>query len=376
MSNTVVLHVISGGMFGGGQKVVADLIENLPKAGNIRVELCLLQADNEHFSSFPRTIVGYAGNYRNPWITIPAARRLAIVIREVKPDIVHSHGYDAELISAFACGWTGSLHISHLHDTPQWVRSCKARHRLRRLYVRAITTWAKSYWIACAEAVRQLAINRLRYSPDRIFTVRNCIATESFTHLPIEKEKSWQDGPFTIGSVGRLAKTKGFQYLIQAIHCLVEEGVNIKLMIAGDGPDREYFKRLIDNGVGRDAMTLLGWVHPISKLYSEIDVFCLPSSSEGLPLVILEAMASGLPVIATDVMGSCEVVQNGQTGILVPPEDVESLRLAILSLYNDPRGRVQMAHRARQFVLENHRLENMLREISAVYFNLTRQPEV
>jgi len=367
-----VLHVISGGMFGGGQRLVLDLIETLSQLGDVLPSLCLLQRDHPNFAKIDHDVIPYTGNYRNPWVALPAARKLSGVIQKSGAQIVHTHGYDAELIGALACGATKVIHVSHLHDTPAWVRSTKFKHRLRRFCTKAITSWAHSFWIACADAVKNLAIAQFGYPPARIFAVRNCIRTEPFAVLPAKDKDFNEQNSCTIGAVGRLAKTKGLHVLIHAVHQLVKEGFNIKLNIAGDGPERKYLQRLAEDGPAKDRVTFLGWIQPIAEFYSQIDVFCLSSSSsEGLPLVILEAMASGLPVIATDVMGTREVVLNGRTGLLVPPESLEALRDAIARIYHDRTWRVFLATEGRQFVLNNHDMVHMANQVYEIYRLLT-----
>lgn len=363
-----VLHVISGGMFGGGQRVVADLLEYFSRSGTVDARLCLLQRDEKRFSAFDHEVIAYSGNYRNPWVAFPVARELTKLIRRLKPDIVHSHGYDAELIAALACGWAKVVHISHLHDTPEWIRSPKLKHKLRRLVTRVITREAGTYWIACAEAVRQLAVAQLKFPRHRTFTVRNCVRSELFARLPIKDETFDGETPCIVGSVGRLARNKGFELLIQVVHRLIGEGLNLRLLIAGDGPERERLQRFIDDRPGKNRMSLVGWVEPIVTFYRGLSLFCLPSlSGEGLPLVILEAMAAGLPVVSTDVMGASEIVVEGQTGLLVPPGDVQALRGAILRLYQDRALRARLAHRARAFVVENHSMENMIGQLEKIY---------
>src|SRR6185436_7931672 len=146
--------------------------------------------------------------------------------------------------------------------------------------------------------------------------------------------------PATILFVGRMIRLKRIDHLLEAVRRLVGERRDLRVVLAGDGPVREEIERSV-RGLGLEArVTFTGWVQPLSpalfRLYDQADVFCLPSYSEGLPLVVLEAMGRGVPVVATAVSGTPEAVEDERSGLLVPRDDVAELTNALRRLLDDP----------------------------------------
>ena len=145
-----VLQVISGRMYGGGQRVVQDLMRVLPTLGDLGVDLCLLGEVGNHFAQWNPRVVRYNGNYRNPVSAWRSARALRRVLCELRPAIVHTHGWDAEIIGGLAVRGLPTRHVSHIHDTPRWVASPRFKHRVRRVVTRFILDQARTTWVACS----------------------------------------------------------------------------------------------------------------------------------------------------------------------------------------------------------------------------------
>lgn len=153
--------------------------------------------------------------------------------------------------------------------------------------------------------------------------------------------------------VGRLVPDKGQRLLLDALAAVRDEGVNATLTVVGDGPDREALnRRTKELGLG-NAVTFTGAVGPeaMASHYGEADLFCLPSFAEGIPVVLMEAMANELPVLSTRVMGVAELVQDGVSGVLVEPGRADLLAEALLALARDPEARRSLGSRGRQVVL-------------------------
>jgi colanic acid/amylovoran biosynthesis glycosyltransferase len=189
-------------------------------------------------------------------------------------------------------------------------------------------------------------------------------------------------GSFEVLCVGRLVADKGQRVLIDAIDRLRREGVDVRVTLAGDGPDRaELEERARALGVG-DRIAFAGAVDPARarELYASADAFCLPSFAEGLPVVLMEAMAAGLPVVTTRIMGIPELVEHGVTGELVPPGRVDALADALSGLVDDPvrrrrygvagRAKVEAKHDVRMSVDAIHDL--YVRYLDAAAFDTTR----
>lgn len=174
-------------------------------------------------------------------------------------------------------------------------------------------------------------------------------------------------GPVTLLSVGRLRAPKDFATLIRAM-----AGVEARLRIAGDGPDRPALEAEIDR-LGLTGVELLGTRDDVPELLAGSDVFVLASESEGLPMSVLEAMAAGLPVVASAVGGVPELVVDGETGVLVPPGDSAALARAITRLVSDPALRDRLGHAGRQRAEREFSLERFEREHLELYRNRARR---
>jgi len=154
-------------------------------------------------------------------------------------------------------------------------------------------------------------------------------------------------------SVGRLAQEKGFAVLIAAVAELVRAGEPVRLTLVGDGPERAALEALAQRELPPGAVTFTGALgaSEVTARLTEADIFCLPSFAEGIPVVLMEAMASGMPVIATQIMGIPELVRHGETGLLVPPGRHEALAAAVRRLLRDPALRLQYGQAGRAAVV-------------------------
>lgn len=175
-----------------------------------------------------------------------------------------------------------------------------------------------------------------------------------------------------IGAACRLVPLKGILDLIRAVASLSPEFPTLRLEIAGDGPQREE----LEKEAGRLNLTgrvhFLGWQRDLSSIFRGWDIFAMPSLTEGLPMATLEAMAEGLPVVATSVGGLPELVEDGQTGYIVPPSDVTALSGRLRLLILDSKLRRTMGAAGRERARDHFSADRMVREIAAIYDSLLR----
>jgi glycosyltransferase involved in cell wall biosynthesis len=173
-----------------------------------------------------------------------------------------------------------------------------------------------------------------------------------------------------LGTAGRLAKVKGIVDLIHALAVLRPEIPGVRLEIAGSGPERVSLEAEVRKLGMEDSVRFLGWCADIQPVFAGWDIFVQPSLGEGLPIATLEAMAAGLPVVATAVGGFREVVESGTTGWLVPPKDRDALVGRLRALLLDPARRHAMGAAGRARVLERFSANEMTSRISEVYDDL------
>jgi glycosyltransferase involved in cell wall biosynthesis len=200
-------------------------------------------------------------------------------------------------------------------------------------------TWITTTTICVAESERDAGLRARTCRANRTVVIHNGVATGR------PRRPRRPGSPATVVSVGRLRAPKDFLTLVRAVAAL--EPGSVSLRIAGDGPDRERLVEEIDRLGVAAAVDLLGTQPDVDALLESADVFVLSSTSEGLPMSVLEAMAAGLPVVASAVGGVPELV-DGETGVLVPPADPEALAAALARLATDPRLRERLGAAGRR----------------------------
>ncbi|MEM2795085.1 MAG: glycosyltransferase family 4 protein, partial [Thermofilaceae archaeon] len=177
-------------------------------------------------------------------------------------------------------------------------------------------------------------------------------------------------GTLVVGSVGRLTEQKGYAFLLEAASQVIAKIPNVQFLIVGDGELREKLEQQIDRLGLRGRVILAGAHNPIEPIFKLFDLFVLPSLWEGLPTVILEAMASGVPVVATDILGTRELIRQGQTGWLARPRDPSSLAHCILEALSDPSKRAAIAQNALQEVVSRFSLHHIANQYEQLYLDL------
>lgn len=296
-----------------------------------------------------------------PW---DAAKLAAIIARE-RPDLVHAVMYQAIQLCRlakpkvpFAFKLVCSPRV-HYRTRPAWSllvdRALKGRDDLL---------------IAECEASRRFLIGRLGYAAAKVKTILNGVDLAGWTPSKVERQKRRLElrlgaDDLLVGAVGRLDEQKGFSTLIGAMARL--KGSNLRCAVIGEGPDRRRLEAMIRRHELEKSVWLLGERGEISSWLSAFDLYCQPSRWEGLPNSLLEAMALGLPVAATAVDGVPEVVADGKTGLLVPPERPDALAKALKSLAADPARRQALGAAAHALVAEKFTIRRMIAEYEAAY---------
>jgi glycosyltransferase involved in cell wall biosynthesis len=177
----------------------------------------------------------------------------------------------------------------------------------------------------------------------------------------------FRQNEFLIGTVGRLDPIKNQVCLIRALHGLMPQYPHVKLLIVGNGPCYRQLEKLTEQLGLSQQVILLGEQDDVPQLLRSMDVFILPSIAEGISNTILEAMAIGLPVIATHVGGNVELVLNGETGFLVPSQNILALREAIQVYLREPTKARQHGNTGQQRVIQHFSLSKMVATYDSMY---------
>lgn len=296
--------------------------------------------------------------------------RLSRLIAEIKPDIVHAFLYSAIQLSRLA---------KRRAPVPfKLVTSPRAIFRFRGPLLRGLDRMLKgadALLVSECEASRRYLLDHMGYAPERVVTIRNGVDADSLRPQPGERDKIRFDiglsgGEFVVGAVGRMEPQKDPEALIEAVRALLLEFPQLRLLWVGDGPLREKLGERVMRERLSDRIFLVGERPQTREWLAAMDLFVLPSRFEGLPNVLLEAMAAGLPVIATRVDGTPEVIVDARDGLLVPPANPAALASALKRLITDPNLRGQLARSGTEKVNRNFTLQRMLKEYEAVYRKL------
>ncbi|MBD3162427.1 MAG: glycosyltransferase, partial [Candidatus Eisenbacteria bacterium] len=292
-----------------------------------------------------------------------AYRRCVEILRATRTQLLHTHGGTA--------GFTGRLAARRLG-----VRSVHTYHGLHYLHFRGVRRMlyetadrllapGTERIVCVAESDLRLARRHRLVVEGRAAVVHNGIDPTPFAALP-RRARGEGTGP-VVGTIGRLHRQKGHRDLVEAAVRVLEEEPSCRFTIVGEGEERGALEREIAAAGLGERFSLPGATHDATAALADFDLFVLPSLWEGLPLTLLEAMAAGLPVIASDVDGIPEAVSEGKDGLLVPPRDPAALARAILGLLRDPDRAARLGAAARRTVETRFTLDRMVRETERVY---------
>lgn len=366
-----IMHVIDSGGLYGAEKMILSLSLECKKMGH-EIFIGTIVSPDDLGDPLGEIAAGHTLNhicFRMPdGFSIRGLWEILRFARAQKIDVIHSHGYKSNIIlgitprlvrpSPIICtlhGWTSRAHLKKLTFF-----EAVERKLIRRL----------DSIVSVSDSVRR------KIDPERsnkkISTIPNGIQLPQ--ELPITPSRplvgrGWSEHePLRILSIGRLSHEKGFDTLLEAVRILREQDAHIRVTIAGDGPRRHELLQFVEAANLEQYVSLIGYVRDTQALYEAADLFVIPSRTEGLPLVLLEAMIARVPVIATDVGDISQVLAGGRYGRLLRKPDARVLADAILD-FSSNRLQVieETVDKARQNVIEAYSAEMMAKRYVEVY---------
>jgi L-malate glycosyltransferase len=334
-----------GELWGGVEQFVDTLSRHLMAAGIPVLVIALFDGPLRvrlERSGVPVTVIGGSRRYDPRAIT-----RIVKVLRQHRINVVHTHGYKATILGATAARLTGArlVRTEHGRLEPaagiQWLKMGLNQH---------LETLASRYG---ADAVVFVSDDVRRHSPS---TRSATVQVQEVIHNGIEAFGSpaiteslegFQSGAelFKVGIIGRLVPVKGHTHLLQAVKAL-RHLPDLRLYVFGEGPLEEEHRRYCEVAGLSDIVRFMGFKDNVRDYLSQLDLLAIPSLHEGLPYTLLEAMYCRVPVIASNVGGLAEVIEDHVTGILVPPADHHALALSIERLHHEPAVRKALAEAA------------------------------
>ncbi len=281
-------------------------------------------------------------------------------IKQNNIDLVHSNSRTTQVLGCLLNKLEGVLHVSTCHGFFK-----------KRFFRKVFPCWGVKV-IAISASVKEHLIKDFNVDEKKIVVIHNGIdinklkTQNSKLKTEIKNSLGLGDGP-VIGIIARLSEEKGHVYLIEAMNEIINKIPQAQLLIVGEGRTKERLLHLTKALRLENNVFFLGQFTDIQEVFSVMDIFALPSIREGLGLALMEAMASGLCVIGSDVGGIKSLIRDGYNGLLVRPKDTKQLSQAILELLEDEQKRKSLGKNAQTFICQNFSLEKMVQETEEVY---------
>jgi glycosyltransferase involved in cell wall biosynthesis len=317
-----------------------------------------------------------AEDYRAPLLSVPdrgpldwrVASRLLNVCRREKVMIWHGHDYKSNALGLLLRRFWKMRLVTTVHG---WVKETRRTPLYYGIDKFCLPRYEKV--ICVSEDLYQQSL-KCGVPPERCLLLENAIDVEEYARrVPVgeaKKKQGFAPERFTIGAVGRLSAEKGFDVLIRSVHRLLQSGLDVDLAIAGDGDQKEPLQALIAELGCQERVRLLGFVADTKALYQALDVFALSSYREGLPNVLLEAMALEVPVVATRVAGVPRLVRHEENGLLVEAGVGTELTDALARLAKDAALRDRLVRAGRRTIETDYSFAVRMDKMRRLYDDL------
>ncbi len=365
-----VLHLIDHLGLGGSQSVLLDLLEIrsmdvVPSVWALRARTLAATRDRLAAAGVrPRDL---NLSPRNPLGLLQLRRGLA---RE-QPDVLHTRLDFSNLFgppAALSLGRSRPRIVVTVENDPY-----QHYHAIPRAGLRLLSSRVDALVIV-SESLRE-AVGPLIRGARRVDVISPGVDRDRFRRQradPVEVRRLRGGASRVIGSVGRLAEQKGHEILLAATKLLLESDRSTRVLLVGEGPRRADLERLAGSLGVKDAVHFVGYRKDVATAYAAMDVFVLPSWHEGFAIVCAEAMAMGVPVVATRVVGTVDAVKDGVSGVLVPPGEATALARAILRLMSNPAMRAEMGRKGAEWVAKRCCREETVARTEALYRDLCK----
>ena len=370
MKSVKILHVIYSLEIGGAEMDLAAKARVLVEKYGYRIAIVCLLRRGELAKEAERAGIRVIGPVMSGKSDIRVIPRLVRIMRSGKFDIVHTHMFASNFLGRVAAIVAG---VPIIVSTVQLIA---AREKWWEILLDRALQFKTAMMISSSEAVRRSFIKR-GIREDKIVTVYNGIDFSKFDSIDrveardnIRRELGLDDGTFLVGTVARLRRVKGVEYLIEAAKHVVERVPDARFLIVGDGPRKaelEYKVKQLDLS---SRSIFAGTRGDVPAILSALDLFVLPSLSEALGIAVIEALLMRVPVVATNVGGVPEIVKSGETGLLVPPKDPIRLGEAIAYMHSNRDGAIAMARAGERRVREMFDIAHLARKQAELYEEL------
>jgi sugar transferase (PEP-CTERM/EpsH1 system associated) len=370
-----ILHVISYMGRGGAEMGILKLIAGLREGFEHRI--CTTRGFDANFvqAHFYEQEMYVAGS-ADLKLQFPLFR-LARIMRQYRPHIVHTRNWGAieAVAAAKLAGVPVVIHSEHGYEVDMF----GGLPMRRRLFRRAAYAMADAIFAVTRE-LRDFHAREAWIKPEHMGVMYNGVDTQRFapsleSRIAMRKELGLPEKSFVVGAVGRLVPIKDHQTLLKATALLSRSGIDVRVLLVGSGPERLKLQALAAEALG-GRVCFAGDSSRVPELLNAMDAFALPSLNEGMSNTLLEAMACSLPVLATNVGGNPEIIENNISGCLFAPGDAEWLGEKLKVLATHPALIHQLGTAARNRAIESFSLSRMLETYRSFYLDLAARRQV
>lgn len=349
-----VLHIVLGMQVGGLEKFVLDLIDKYPP--QIKPFIVCLEGKGE--LGLQRKQLDIYELSKRQGISLDVIRQLIVFTKSHNIDLIHTHNPSPHFYGSIAGYLTGRpvVHTKHGRNFPK---------DTKRVWINKLASFLTDRVVAVSHDAATVCLDVEKIPSSKVSVILNGTDTNLF--FPARDKIFDRRMPLRIGIVARLSAEKDHVTLLNACKLLANRTNNFHLDVIGGGVLRETLEQTVEALGICPFVTFYGVCHNVPELLRKLDIFVLSSTTEGISLTLLEAMASELPIVATNVGGNPEVVIEGETGYLVPPQNSEEIATKLLCLINDGDLRRQMGVRGRERVISHFSIEETAKKYADLY---------
>jgi glycosyltransferase involved in cell wall biosynthesis len=365
-NNPKIMHVILSMQVGGAERLVSDMVRYPAFAANKPI-VCCLDTIGELGEKLLQDGYTVYCKGRQPGLDVTVIGWLREIMKREHVEVVHAHQYSPlfyTVPAAFLSGRKKLVYTEHGRFHPE-------RKSWKRMIFNPLLSLGVDHLVAISAATAQAMARYDNFPLSRIKVIHNGIDCSTMNRESNNSSKRQELGLDSscriLGTAGRLNSIKNMSMMIRGLKLVLHQVPDTYLVIAGQGEEREMLQRLADQLDVGDRVKFIGLRFDLPEIYPLFDVFLLTSFTEGISVTLLEAMASGVPAVVSDVGGNREIVLDGKSGYLVPVDDDLLLAQKVVTLLKDGKLGAQMGKVAKQRVQDQFSVDGMIRRYRKLY---------
>jgi L-malate glycosyltransferase len=368
-----VCHLMSGDLWAGAEVQLFTVLDSMKTEPGVGISVILLNdgklAQKLRESGFDTRVID-----ENKYGFFQIRKMIAEHLLDRKVDIIHSHRYKENILAALVkrkCGVKAL--VQTVHGTTEHFTGWKMLKA--RLYTALNNYYTKKYFDRILPVSYDIAHELASwYGPERLVTIHNAVDMDKIESTrsadDVRNEFGLDSNDRVIGTAGRMVPVKGYDLLLEAAAMMLDSQPSVRFLLAGDGPERTALERKCRDLHLDAKVQFIGFRDDITDIINCLDLFVMSSHHEGIPMVLLEAMALKKPVVCTSVGGIKEIVEDGISGLLVEPGDARRLAESCLSMLDDSELRMKLGTAARKRISDEFSTGMQKKRLMTVYGDL------